>query len=504
MFFEEFLTLTKGRWYGQPFELLDFQREIIRNIFGTLNDDGTRQYRTVYIEMPKKNGKSPIAAGIALYLLVADGELGAEIALAAADKEQAGIVFTYAMDMANNSPELAEIVKPIASRKRLVVHGTGSYLAALSADVETKHGPSWSGIIVDELHAQPNRQLWDVLTMGTAARDQPLVVAITTAGYDRKSICWEQHEYALRCIRDPEYDPTFYGVIFAAEPDDDWTDESVWYKANPALGIFRSLEQMRAECRKAQRMPASQNTFRRLYLNQWTTQRTRWMSLDVWDKTAGDVVEADFRECIAYGGLDLANVTDLASLALVFPDEDNEYVDVIWRYWCPEDSIIERSESAGVPYDRWAQEGWIKATPGNVIDHRVIIDDIAALRAEFELYIAEIAYDRWGASMVVNELQERAFTVIPFGQGFASMSGPTKTLQELTLRRRIRHGGNPVSRWCMDNVVSKEDAAGNIKLDRGASTEKIDGIIALVMGLDRATRHGLSVYETDEVKELTV
>jgi phage terminase large subunit-like protein len=488
-FFERVLTHTKGEYAGQPFLLQDWQEKIISELFGTLNPDGTRQYRTAYIEIPKKNGKSPLAAGIALYLLTLDEEIGAEIYSAAADRDQASIVYNYAKDMVLNSALLSKRLQIVESRKRILDRQTRSFYSAVSAEVPTKHGPNIHGLIFDELHAQPNRDLWDTLSTGTAARRQPLTVAITTAGYDRTSICWELHEYARKVLEGIFDDPTFYAVIYAAGDEEDWLDEDTWYRVNPALGTFRKIEHMRSEAEKAKRVPAFQNTFRRLYLDQWTRQDARWLDLRAWDETSGEIVPERLMGVPCYAGLDLSSTIDITALVLVFPHADGFY-DVLPFFWIPEENLIERSRRDGVPYDAWARDGLIETTPGNVIDYRYIVEHVEGLRDEEGYRIEEVAYDRWGATLISQELDDRGFTVVPFGQGFSSMSPPTKELLNLVLRKLLRHGGNPVLRWMADNLVVRTDPAGNIKPDKSKSREKIDGMVALIMGLDRAIRHG--------------
>ena len=486
------LKHTKGKWKGVPFNLLDWQSKIIRDLFGTVREDGNRQYRTAYIEIPRKNGKSEIAAAVALKLLFADSEPGAEIYSAAADRDQAAIVFSVAVDMIEQAPELAKRCKIIRSTKR-IIKNDGSFYRVLSADHSTKHGFNASGIIFDELHTQPNRNLWDVLTTSGGTRSQPLVFAITTAGYNKHSICFEQHDYSRKILDEVIDDHTFYPVIFSAPDDAEWTDEEVWKSANPALGNFRDIEEMRALCYKAQQVPALQNTFRRLYLNQWTSQETRWLDLHKWDETAGEVFVEDLLGETAYAGLDLASTTDIAAFVMVFPDEDGCY-DVLPYFWIPEERVQERAERDRVPYDVWVDQGYIQTTPGDVIDYRYIRAKIEELSEKH--FIEEIAFDRWGATQIIQELEDAGLTVVQFGQTFAAMSPPTKELMNLVLSKRLRHGGNPVLRWMADNLMVKQDPAGNLKPDKSKSTEKIDGMVALIMGLDRAVRHeGPSVYE---------
>lgn len=496
-FFERLLRHVKGEWAGEAFKLQTWQRdEVIRPLFGWMREDGTRRYRTAYIEIPRKNGKSSLAAGIALYLLFADDEYGAEVYSAAADKDQAGIVFELARAMAEESVELRRRAQFF---KRAIYQPTSrSVYRVLSADAYTKHGLNAHGVVVDELHAQPNRDLVDVLMTSTGARRQPLVVMITTAGYDRESICWEYHEYARKVQEGVIDDPSFFSYMAFAGEDDDWLDPAVWRKANPGLGVSVKMDYLVQEAKRAEQTPAYQNTFRRLHLNQWTQQESRWLDLRAWD-ACGEAFDVGLLEgAMCYGGLDLASTSDLASLVLVFPAEPGEEERFVWLpfFWIPEDNLIERARKDRVPYDAWARDGLITATPGNMIDYGYIVRDIERLSDKYNM--REIAFDRWGAFQVSQQLEAAGITMVGFGQGFASMSSPTKELLRVVLDGKLRHGGNAVLRWMADNLVVSQDPAGNVKPNKQKSREKIDGIVAGIMGLDRAVRHGTggSVYES--------
>lgn len=485
-FFAKFCKHVKGPLAGQPFVLDDWQeRDIVRPLFGWKRKaDGTRKYRRAYIEIPRKSGKSTLVAGLGNYLLTADGELGAEVYSAAADRDQAAIVFDVAKQMVEASPALAKRVQPY--RRSMVVQQTGSSYKVLSADAPTKHGLNASAILFDELHTQPNRELWDVLTTSTGARTQPLVIAITTAGYDKHSICWEQHDYAVK-VRDGVIpDDSLLVVIYAAEEKDDWTDPKVWAKANPGLGKSITLEYLKAEAKRAQEVPAYQNTFRRLHLNQWTEQATRWIDMAVWERNTGEPFTAESlkgRECFA--GLDLASTTDITALPLLFPPvEEGERWKILWNFWVPRDGMEKRARLDRVPYDVWSREGLITATEGNITDYGIIRRDINDLRGKYN--IKEIAFDRWNASQLVTQLMDDGLAMVEFGQGFASMAAPTKELLTLLLGENLAHGGNPVATWMASNVTVRTDPAGNVKPDKGKSTERIDGIVALIMALGRA------------------
>lgn len=493
------LKHTKGRWRGQPFALLPWQEQIIRDVFGTVKENGYRQYNTAYVEIPKKNGKSELAAGVALYMTCGDGEWGAEVYGCASDRQQASIVFDVAVDMVDQCPALKKRIKPVMSVKRLVYKPTNSFYQVLSAEAYTKHGLNVHAVIFDELHSQPNRELFDVMTKGSGdARTQPLFFLITTAGTDRHSVCFEQHQKAEDIILGRKIDPTFYPVIYGADDEADWTSEKVWYEANPSLGHTIDIEKVRNACMSARDNPAEENIFRQLRLNQWVKQSTRWMQMEKWDACGFPVDEKELlgREC--YGGLDLSSSIDITAFVLVFPprDETERYI-ILPYFWIPEENMNIRVRRDHVPYDVWAKQGMLMTTEGDVIHYGFIENFIDGLGKKF--HIREVAFDRWGAVQMVQNLEGLGFLVVPFGQGFKDMSPPSKELMKLALEQKLAHGGHPVLRWMMDNIFVRTDPAGNIKPDKEKSTEKIDGAVATVMALDRAIRNGgndgSSVYD---------
>ena len=497
--FIENLCHTKGTWAGKPFELIDWQEQIIRDLFGTLKPNGYRQFNTAYIEIPKKQGKSELAAAVALLLTCGDGEERAEVYGCAADRQQAAIVFDVAADMVRMCPALSKRVKILASQKRLIYTPTNSFYQVLSAEAYSKHGFNIHGVVFDELHTQPNRKLFDVMTKGSGdARMQPLYFLITTAGTDTHSICYETHQKAKDIIEGRKIDPTFYPVIYGADESDDWTDPKVWKKANPSLDITVGIDKVKAACDSAKQNPGEENAFRQLRLNQWVKQAVRWMPMEKWDKCAFAVDEDELEGRVCYGGLDLSSTTDITAFVLVFPPLDNEDKYIILPYfWIPEDNLTLRVNRDHAPYDVWERQGYLQTTEGNVVHYGFIEKFIEKLGERFN--IREIAFDRWGAVQMVQNLEGMGFTVVPFGQGFKDMSPPTKELMKLVLEQKIAHGGHPVLRWNMDNIYIRTDPAGNIKADKEKSTEKIDGAVATIMALDRAIRcgndHGASVYD---------
>lgn len=487
--FIEQLKHTKGEFYKQPFELIDWQEKIIRDIFGTLKPDGYRQFTTAYIEVPKKCGKSELAAAVALYMLCADGEQRAEVYGCAADRDQASLVFDVACDMVRLCPALERRCNIRPSTKSINYEMTNSRYKAVSADVAGKSGINVSALIFDELWVQKDRKFFEMMTVGTSdARKNPLHFIITTAGNDTNTICYELHQKALDILEGRKRDPTFYPVIYGAALDEDWTDPKVWKKANPSLGITIGIDKVKAACDSAQQNPAEENAFRQLRLNQWVKQAIRWMPMDKWDACAFpvDPEALEGREC--YGGLDLSSTTDLSAFVLVFPpsEDDDKYI-VLPHFWVPEETLDLRVKRDHVPYDLWLKQGLINVTEGNVIHYAYIEKVIEQLGERYN--IREIGFDRWGAVQMVQNLEGMGFTVVPFGQGFKDMSPPTKELMKLTLEQRIAHGGHPVLRWNMDNVFIRTDPAGGIKMDKAKSTEKIDGAVAMVMALDRAIRN---------------
>ena len=497
--FIENLCHTKGTWAGQPFQLLDWQEQIIRDLFGILKPNGYRQFNTAYVEIPKKNGKSELAAAIALLLCCGDGEERAEVYGCAADRQQASIVFEVAADMVRMCPALSKRVKILASQKRIIYNPTNSFYQVLSAEAYSKHGFNIHGVVFDELHTQPNRKLFDVMTKGSGdARMQPLYFLITTAGTDTHSICYETHQKALDILEGRKIDPTFYPVIYGAADNEDWTDPKVWKKANPSLGETIGMDKVIAACESARQNPGEENAFRQLRLNQWVKQAVRWMPMEKWDACASLINEDDLEGRVCYGGLDLSSTTDITAFVLVFPptNEDDRYI-LLPYFWVPEDTLDLRVRRDHVPYDVWERQGFLMTTEGNVVHYGFIEKYIEQLGEKFN--IREIAFDRWGAIQMVQNLEGMGFTVVPFGQGFKDMSPPTKELMKLVLEKKVAHGGHPVLRWMMDNIYIRTDPAGNIKADKEKSTEKIDGAIAAIMGLDRAIRCGnvstASVYD---------
>ena len=487
--FIENLCHTKGKWAGKRFWLLPWQEQLIRDIFGIVKPDGYRQFRTAFVEICKKVGKSELAAAVALYLLYADNEPSAEVYGAAADRQQASIVFDVARQMVEMSPALLKRSKLMTATKRIVNYGNSGYYQVLSAEVGGKHGFSVSGLVFDEIHTQPNRQLYDVLTKGSSdARQNPLHFIITTAGTDRHSIAYELHTKAVDILEGRRVDPTFYPVVYGLKDDEDWEDEANWYKVNPSLGYTVDIERLRDAYREAKQNPADEVTFKWLRLNMWVSSTVAWIPDAIFMKGNEeiDLAALEGRDC--YGGLDLSSTGDITALVLMFPprDEDEKYI-LLPFFWIPEETIPQRVKAASVPYDIWERQGYLLSTEGNVIHYDFIEKFINDLAEKY--HIVEIAVDRWNATQMIQNLEGDGFTMVPFGQGFASMSGPTKDFYRLLMEGQIIHGGHPVLRWMAGNVVVDTDPAGNIKVTKAKSKEKIDGIVAAIMALDRCIRN---------------
>ena len=404
--FIESLCHTKGKWAGKKFELIDWQEQIVRDLFGTIKENGYRQFNQAYIEIPKKQGKSELAAAVALLLTCGDGEERAEVYGCASDRQQAAIVFDVAADMVRMCPALSKRVKILASQKRIIYLPTNSFYQVLSSEAYSKHGFNIHGVVYDELHAAPDRRLFDVMTKGSGdARMQPLFFYITTAGTDTNSICYETHQKAKDILEGRKIDPTFYPVIYGADEGDDWTDPKVWKKANPSLDITVG----RAACESAKQNPGEENSFRQLRLNQWVKQAVRWMPMEKWDQCAFAVNEEELEGRVCYGGLDLSSTTDITAFVLVFPplDEEDKF-QLLPYFWIPEETLDLRVRRDHVPYDVWERQGFLQTTEGNVVHYGYIEKFIERLGERFN--IREIAFDRWGAVQMVQNLEGMGFT----------------------------------------------------------------------------------------------
>jgi phage terminase large subunit-like protein len=503
-FCSKFLRHTMGQWAGEPFELLDWQRDdVVMPLFGWRRKDGTRRYRRAYIEVPKKNGKSTLCGGLALYLLIADGEPRAQIYGAAADREQATIVFAESANMIQASRELTGRLQVIRSTKYIADPQSGSLYHAISSDAYSNEGLNAHAIIFDELHAQKTRDLWDAMRYATATRRQPMTIAITTAGVDRESICYEQHSYATGVLDGTIEDPSFFAYIRAAGPNDDWTDPEVWRKANPSFGITLDAEQFAEDCREAVQSPRKESAFRRYRLNQWLHHAECWMSAEVWERGNKPFDEAmlEGRDCCL--GIDLARTRDLGAVVLVCPRDGGYYL--LPRFYMPSDRLEKKEREDHAPYSQWAREGLITVTEGEVIDYRFIRDRIREDATRFK--IRDIGYDPYHAELLCNQQlgQEDGFNVTLVRQGMITMGPATAEFEKLMQDGKLWHGGNPVLAWMAAHCAVNADRTENIMPSKRDSNSRIDGITAAIIGLSRAMHVPVkkrSVYETRDPIEV--
>jgi len=469
-------------FYGQPFTLLDWQYEILWDVYGTVKEDGYRQYRYAYLEIPKKNGKTSLIAAIALYHLVCDGP-GGQIYCCAADRGQAELVYKAAIGMIEQEPEFDGILKVLDSRKEIKNKLTGTTLKVLSAEAYTKHGINPTVVIFDELHAQPNRDLWDVMTFGAgAARKEPIWWVITTAGDDpdRKSIGWEIHERATKILNGELDDPYWYVKIYSAPEDADIFDEATWFKANPSLGHTISIESVRQEALAARNSEAAERLFRWLRLNQWVSlKRTGWLPLTLWDQTKGrwSLSELVGKRC--YVGLDLSSTIDLTGAVYLFPPQEGI---PDWRFihdaWIPEDNMKERVKRDGVPYDRWVNAKYLHATPGNVVDYDFVEARLVAASKQYDIHT--IGADPWNSRMLTQRLIRQGIDTVEIPQNMQHLSPAMKLIEQLMKRGLMTHEENPVARWCWGNVVVAVDGNENIKPMKNKSADRIDLTVALI------------------------
>lgn len=525
------LKHTKGKWRGVPFTMLDWQTQAITDIFGTMREAGYRQYNTAYLEIPKKNGKSELGAAIALQGLCADDEWAAEVYGCAADRQQASIIFDVAVDMVDQNATLKKHIKPVLSQKRLVYLPTRSFYQVLSAEAYSKHGLNVSRVVFDEIHAQPNRHLYDVMTDGSGdARLQPLFFVITTAGDDpdHETIGWEVHELATEVLLGLKNDPTFYAMIYGLDRDNKriwkgreyetvtgridndktfrklWSNKKTWGEVNPSLGHTIPMDKVVDQFTRAEGNPAKEKNFRWLRLNSWEKIKAgKWLSLDFWNLCKGRINIERLKGRPCYGGLDLSSKIDMTSFVLLFPPDDiNKKWIVLPRFWLPEDAIRERVEKDRVKYDIWAQQGYLNTTPGNVIDYAFIEKEILNLRDNFE--IDEIGFDPWNAMQTAIKLGDEGLTMVEVRQGFKTMSPSMKEIEQLVRGKKLTHDGHPVLAWNVGNVQVKIDENENIRPIKGKGIERIDGLVALINAMARAIVHQdeKSVYEERGMRSL--
>jgi len=499
-FFPAMLRHTEAEWAGRPFHLADWQRDdIIRPIFGWKRADGTRLIRIVWIEVPRKNGKTELAAGMAILMMFVDREMGGQIYSMASDKDQARLVFNKAGVMAQWNENLSKSLELL--KTSIFCPALNTTFKPLSAGPQGKHGFSTTFAIGDEVHEWRDGEIADVVHKSTAARRQPLEAFITTAGVRGVGYAAEMHELAMDIRAGTVVDPTFLPVIYAASDDDDWQSEETWRKANPNYGVSVKAEYLREECIKASRSPRLENEFKRYHLNRWTEQTTRWLPMEDWGLCRGDVSWADLpalvrgRRC--FGGLDLSHVSDASSMCWCFPPASgsatsghkwafaDKYV-FIWRFWLPEDAVANQPRERRARYESFVRAGALRLTPGRVIDYDFvraeINQDAALFRPEW------IGLDPYGANEMAHRmLNEDGLPLQWFRQGYLSLSAPSQGFERLVISHGMIHGDNPVATWMARNAVVTGDSAGNIKPEKSKAADKIDGIVAAIMAYGGAS-----------------
>lgn len=499
-----------GDYIGEPFALRPWQEEIVRRMF---DPAGHALYETVFIGIPRKNGKTELIAAILLYLMFGTGKKGQRIFSASGDHKQAALVHCAAASMVRQSDALSSCSQVFDSYKEIRCDPLESMYAALSSEAKNQYGLRPSVVVFDEFWVLPNRQLYTALTSGFGATKKPLVIIISTAGWDRTSLCWEQWQYA-RGVRDGLIeDPDFLPILWETDPAADWTDEAVWHQAMPALGDFCQLKFIRKECEKAKKLPAYENTFRQLYLNQWTEQALRWISVERW-KLCGGYYPAESllgRPC--YGGLDLGITGDMACLALLFPptDDDPKYR-LILHGWVPRDGRWRDEFRNQDRYLQWERDGYLTFTEGEALDDQVIEDALAGTEGKPGLAdkypLRQLDADRAYATSLLLRLFNRAgLNVKGIAQGPVTLNEPMVLFEEMILNGRIAHGDNPILDWNIANASIRRTSTNLMYLDRASATERIDGLAALIDALAAMVAvpgdSGPSVYESRGLLVLT-
>lgn len=493
--FFSYLRHVDGEWKGQRFELADWQEwDIVRPLYGWRHiDTGYRRFRTAYIEIPRRNSKSTMAAGFASYGFIADQEHRGQIYSAATKEEQAVIVWEMARDMMLASPELRDYITPF--KRSLFCQRLGSRFKPLGRDSRTQDGLSVHVGVVDEYHAHKTSEMFDVLSSGRGSRRQPLLIIITTAGFGTHSPCKKESDLVKRIVNDMVQNDQYFGYITTVDDPLKWDDPVEWQKANPNLGISVYVEGFKSEFEEARASPQKQNAFKCKKLNIWTEQATRWLSMEKFSECAGPVDWSKFRGKRCFGGLDLGITRDLSAFALAFRDEEPAIAEVkegrivqpnvylLVKFWVPEDTLFERSRMEGVPYAQWRDEGWIATTPGDSTRYDIIRKDINALGEMYD--IAEIAVDRAHAHQLMTELADDGYEIFKHAQTMLAMNMPCRTVEELILQRRLKHGDNPVFTWQISNVAVVRDGNENMKIVKDKSGDRVDGVVAGAMAIGR-------------------
>nr|DAZ61852.1 MAG TPA: Large Terminase [Caudoviricetes sp.] len=474
--FIERLKHTKGEWAGQRFRLEPWQQFVLWNIFGWRNADGTRRFRYAYIEIARKNGKTALSAGIGLYMLFADGEARPEVYSAATVKDQAKICFADAVAIVK-ATDLKNYLTPY--RNSIVYELKGGTMKPLSSDYGTHDGLNPSCGIIDEFHAHKDSGMFDVIKSAFGARRQPLLFIITTAGFNKSGACYAYRDNVIKVLRGVNEDDSLFGIIYTLDSKEEWDDPKMWIKSNPNLGVSLSADYLADQVKDAKNRPEAVRNVMTKNVNLWVDAEKTWILDDVWMQCMGTTDPADLKGCACWGGLDLSNVSDVTAYILLF--HENDRFQLLPHFWIPEEKMLEKIRKENINYDKWVAEGYVTATPGNVIDYDFVKADILHIVADYDLRTS--AYDRWNSSQTIIDLQNEGMMFNPFGQGYGSMSAPTKEFEKAVLTGKVEHFGNPVLRWMLASTVIKTDPAGNIKPDKEKSVQKIDGIVASIMAL---------------------
>ncbi|WP_435112032.1 terminase large subunit [Nocardiopsis synnemataformans] len=508
------LRHTQGDLAGQPLRPDPWQvAYVLAPVFGWVRfdedaDRWVRIIRTLYVDIPRKNGKSTLLGGIAIYMTAADGEQGAQVIAAATTIRQAGFVFKPIRQLAEKAPGLKGHVKPL--KDKITHPKSGSYFEVVSSAADAQHGANLHSGVIDELHVHKTPDLVETIETGTGSRSQPLIAMITTADSGKRNTIYDRKRRRIEQLaRGALTDYTTYGVVWAADESDDPFVESTWKKANPGYGISPQRSYIAAEAAKAKGSPVDLAVFQRLHLGIRTKQEFKYIDLAAWDRSAGKVDETALAGREAYGGLDLAATSDLCSLAWVFPDDLGGF-DVIWRHWTPEENLASLDKRTAGMASVWAKEGLLRLTPGNVADYDVIRADINADLVAFD--VQAIGFDRWGATSLTNDLAKDGANMIGVGQGYASQSAPLKEVQRLTLKGTknlplLRNGGNPLVRWQVDNLAVEMNPAGDVKPDKSKAADKIDAVSALTTAFSEVMRREppkRSAYDDENAEVLVI
>ena len=490
--FGEGLTLS-GDFAGKPFILREWQKDIIRKIFDTRRPDGLRQYTDVGLWLPRKNAKTELAAALACFMLFCDPHQG-EIMSAAGEREQAGILFRKLKGMIERNPQLLKRCRIIANSKRIINERTGTIFQSLSSADASLHGYNPSFVICDEVHIWKRRELYTALVTGSDTREERLVLTITTAGpYEPESLEWELYDYAKKVEAGAVKDPAYLPIIYEIKKGENWQDQKVWHRVNPALGDFRSLEAMQRMAERAKVNTRLENDFRRLYLNEHTQQVTRWLNMEKWQacKTGDDIPAG----AVVYGGLDLAATTDIAAWCIAQVTEKGYRLR--WRFFIPADRMREIEQADRVPYSQWVREGHVTATPGGTIDYNVIH---AAILQDADRYCLEFCgYDPWNAQATATFLEAEGLQAVKINQSVSALTEPCRELERCVLDGTLEHNNNPVATFHAANVEVWTDGNGNIKPIRpkhGASAKKIDAIAAAVMAIKLAQTQDQGAFDS--------